>query len=538
MPSWSKLFYVEQSKNHKPVPSKPRIRDLQKHTSHISLLASFAFACLLRSIPELIASPNPIGYDTIAYALQIQQFENWISCWPRLFLAPLLYFILAPFAKLWNIFNVLALASCILYGLLSASIFYFTKHQLKWSTRHSILASIILTLQFTALRISWDLLRNELGLILLLLTFPWLEKTDSRKGIIISSILSTLVVLAHQIASSALVFIVLATALLTVIRGKRGRAFSLLLSIIPAATLLFISLSIFYGIMPEPICNPSMKLGLNVLDASQKTIGYGIFLDYTKVYNWSYLEIFSEVLSLFQFYYLPILPLALIGLHREKLTALWTIFLLATSFNILITPNYALAVWQRWMLTLSIPFSIYATRGVIRLLQIAKLKVLKAAVLLIILLLFASLSYGFMANPPEKPHPYFDLYHKRETLLQYFPSSMQMNTVPLQDTEDTVEILDELNEVMSENSCLLVHNAFYNWAMMRLQGNKTLVYYGVGFKAPLLQGLKLAEEKGFKTIYWIWWKPGLDWYGQEVPPEFQPYLQSGRITAYIYAPSK
>jgi len=508
-----------------------------KDSKHIPMLASFAFACTLRAIPELLASPNPIGYDTIAYALQIQQFEHWIACWPRLFLAsPLLHFILAPFAKLWNIFDLLAVASCILYGLLSASFFYFARHQLKWSTRHSLLASIILTLQFTTLRISWDLLRNELGLILLLVTLPWLEKTGSRKGIIIASILSTLVVLTHQIASSALIFIVVAIALFELIRRNRRRAFGLLLSITSAAALLFVTLSIFYGVVPVPICNPSMKDGLNILGIPPQVVGYGIFLDYTKVYNWSHLEILNEVLSLFQFYYLPILPLALIGLHREKLTALFTIFLLATSFNILITPSFALALWQRWMLTLSIPFSIYATKGVIRLLQIAKLKILKAAIVFIILLLFASLSYGFMANPPEKPHPYFDLYHKRETLLQYFPSSMQMNTVPLQDTQDMIRILDHLNEVMGENSCLLVHDAFYNWAMMRLEGNKTLIYYGAGFKARLLDGLKLAEEKGFKAIYWIWWEPGLDWYGQEVPAEFQPYLKSGRITAYVYAP--
>ena len=113
----------------------------------------------------------------------------------------------------------------------------------------------------------------------------------------------------------------------------------------------------------------------------------------------------------------------------------------------------------------------------------------------------------------------------------YFPSSMQQNTIPLEDVEGTINCLEWLNTNMSENSCLLAHHAFVSWAQLHLNKNHTIVYYAMN----LTKAVEVAQANGLREIYLIWWYPGIGWYPSiRIPENFKLTYGNGRIGIYLH----
>jgi hypothetical protein len=138
---------------------------------------------------------------------------------------------------------------------------------------------------------------------------------------------------------------------------------------------------------------------------------------------------------------------------------------------------------------------------------------------------------GYMTFPPERPFIYF----ANSPFLDYMPSSMLANTVPLQDSLDALVLLRELNSTMVQGSVLLVHEAFYGFAALSITGDRDIINYLVG---DVVTAVAYAHELGFNKIYWIWWIPRYGWHGLVNPPDgFHMILQSGRIAIYIYGQS-
>ena len=111
---------------------------------------------------------------------------------------------------------------------------------------------------------------------------------------------------------------------------------------------------------------------------------------------------------------------------------------------------------------------------------------------------------------------------------------MQANTVPVQDTQSTIQAIQWLNQVMDpESSCLIAREVFVHWVKIDLRTDATIVHYAEN----LTDGLDLANSLGFKDIYWIWWYDngtGQLWYGQPVPDTFKPIHMEGNIAVYKY----
>ena len=167
----------------------------------------------IRLIPEIFAFPHPIGFDTIHYAVRMQDGLIWAH-WSSFFTSSwLLYSLIVPLYGLLQTdpFLLLKVVVSLLFGLNVAGIYWFSRKNLKWSMGMGVLAGVFFALQLASLRISWDLLRNTLGLGILLFALSYVKEVDSKKGFVLFTVFSLLSVFAHEYAAVILVFVVLAS---------------------------------------------------------------------------------------------------------------------------------------------------------------------------------------------------------------------------------------------------------------------------------------------------------------------------------------
>jgi hypothetical protein len=187
---------------------------------------------------------------------------------------------------------------------------------------------------------------------------------------------------------------------------------------------------------------------------------------------------------------------------------------------VIVSPSAFFAVFPyRWTLLLTYPLAFYAAEGFARL----KLNAHKAG----IGLMLATLSVSFMVLPNSLAFPYFGFF----TL--YVPSSMLQNTVSLSDSQDTVNALQWVKNNMPSDARLLVHDVFYGWASLTLDGSQLIPYrYG----DPETMAQKLEENGSEYKLYLVWWINGSGWHGQpNVSSPFRVVYESGRIAVFTYA---
>src|SRR6059036_3215671 len=139
-------------------------------------LAAFLIPFGLRSVPELLAGPFPVGFDTIAFYVPVT--IDWAAGkagWQTVLgTAPLLYLISVPLyliTKVCPVWTFKALGP-ILYGCLSWSLFRFLRQTTHVSQKAALGGTLFTSAYFVTLRIGWDLYRNMMGLTFILLTLP------------------------------------------------------------------------------------------------------------------------------------------------------------------------------------------------------------------------------------------------------------------------------------------------------------------------------------------------------------------------------
>ena len=107
---------------------------------------------------------------------------------------------------------VLKVIAPLFLGFLGLSIYFFAHNGLDWSPTKSLVPALLGTLYFVGLRVSWDQLRNELGLIFLFVVLTLLSKQrNSRKRYVLLSLAMVAVVLSHQLVAVIMLGIVVFT---------------------------------------------------------------------------------------------------------------------------------------------------------------------------------------------------------------------------------------------------------------------------------------------------------------------------------------
>ncbi len=121
-------------------------------------------------------------------------------------------------------------------------------------------------------------------------------------------------------------------------------------------------------------------------------------------YGW----ILQDILFIVIICYLLILPLVFKGFKKNSILNPMVVWLVIASFSVVFVPWFAIPGYQRWLMLLVFPFSIYAVRG-LRLLKLGKFKkpffVVYVSVLLIIGLGYSTGMFSYVGQLPNSYVP-------------------------------------------------------------------------------------------------------------------------------------
>lgn len=467
----------------------------------------------MRAIPELVMGSFVVGFDTLAYYVPntLVWLRSGVGFWNFMAVAPFLYVLLMALTSIGiPIVISLKVMAPVLLGFLGVAVYFYANKALSWSPKKSLLVVLFATLYFVALRVSWDILRSELGLIFLFAALIFLEKGGApfRDGVLLS-LAMLLVVFAHQLVAVVMFFIVLVTVTRLGLDRKMVEVRRLVVSSVPAGLLFLVIVYANYAV--------SSKFSVLSGFPRQDSEGFMALFGFA-----SYPDFVVNTLGFLVFCYLPLLPLVVLGVRQfgnNLQMKAWVFWIFIALLSVVISPNAFVAAFPyRWILLLTYPLAFYAAEA------FAHLKV--NGYKLGVGLMLVTLSLGFIVLPNNLAFPYYALFPL------YIPSSMLQNTVPLSDCQDTAKALQWLRNNIQSDSRLLAHDAFYGWASLTLDSGQIIPY---GYDNPETLAEKLINNGSRYQLYLIWWINGSGWHGQPtVSSNFSEVYESGRIVVYTY----
>ncbi|MFX0211489.1 MAG: hypothetical protein ACFFDT_36255 [Candidatus Hodarchaeota archaeon] len=519
-----------------------QLRFFKKNTIIRNSLLIFIFGFIIRSIPNLLTS-YPIGYDTIDYATQILNWEYELQ-FPNLFFQTPLFILQADFIYLiTNVdpFVIIRFFQPLLFGFLILSFYYASRQVCRWTPKWAFLGSIIFSMQTVTLRISWDLLRNEVGLSLLLLSLSHFKRPKSATYII----LTILIGFAHQIVSFILLAIVTGLSLVHFWNRHYNKAKNLILSSIPF--LLLFSLVLIYSLNQVDIGQQATSQSIfsaTIISLPKEPSLPFPFINYLvgeglADYQGSYFSLVLDVFTLYIASFLPLLPFLLHKVFYEpKLSHnvplipvnIWMIICTVPVINCLLIPSIAIFSWHRWMLMLVAPYTFYAVPQFAKLSSNHRLRGFRRIFLSLLVFVLGLSSLFYLIMPHTSP---ISSYAALNPSSKYSPVTMMRNTLTLDDVPYLRNVFTWLMKTTDKSSCLLVKDAFVDWAKILILTNITLINYR---NQDVFDGIQYACALSYTDVYWVWWDNGIgvQWYGQEVPNYFMPVYQSNTIVIYKY----
>jgi hypothetical protein len=343
-----------------------------------------------------------------------------------------------------------------------------------------------------------------------------------------------MVVWGHELAAVSLFVMVLGLFVTSVFKSEKI-PYRLLVSILPALTVFVIGA---FRIFPSAVITDT-----NILEIGDsffaRSGGLFFLTDYLSVFTpvehyTSYFELFSHVFSLFLLLYVALLPLIIVGYFKDRVISSWSLLLLIGSFSCLILPFSGLLLWNRWMLMLIFPFTFFAVEGLCKVAKygeafsisrfLAWFKITKKVAIGLSLLTFV-VGCLFMTWPLiEGKYGIIGV----ENTFRYVPSTMQSSSVPLQDTQGTIEAYNWLNAHMNAGSSLLVHDVFEFWTMFYLEEQHIAFVFDNDVEAAV----DFALENGYEETYLVWWNEDFGWYNLRLSQDWVSVFDSGRISVY------
>ena len=487
----------------------------------ITPILAFLIPFAIRLIPEALAWPYPIGFDTI------YTYVSWIESGYPLNLDPLMMikgtrlFPLLALLMDRMLFNnailTVKILGPLLHAFLGLSMYIFARRVLNWEAWKSLLLAAFSSLYFVSLRISWEMYRQMLGTVFLFLALSCYWSSRSRKAAAAMPLLTLLTILSHEITGVTL----LALMLVETVYGAVKRDEKL-----PAAVLSLLMGVAFLGYMLLDLATLSLKLPFETFIEDRITLaGY--------------------ILGFIIFCYIFLLPFILYGITkvRNRLVLSWLIVALLPGIWPIIYPSLCPPLWFRWLIFMVYPTCIYSTEVIYVLLSRRGSSKAPKAIALAYFCLVGILSGYYLAADPEYAFPYFADYNPYKTYIQ---SSMLQSTIPLRDIESTIQAANWLSE--NAHGLIVLHEAFYPWAMrcgcltdkkLRIIRERDLTKPDRRNFADAL--IKIANEtsKGSREVYTIWWTNGKGWYNvPSLPNEFQLVKSFGNIGVYVFRRQK
>jgi hypothetical protein len=492
----------------------------------------FLVGFLVRLVPELLAGALPIGWDTIHYAVVMKNGVVWPN-WGSFFTSTwLLYGLTVPLYAVSGVdpFVLLKVVAPALYGLNVAGVYWFARKFLDWDVKMGLAAVGLFVFSFAALRISWDLLRNTLGMGLLLFCLPLVTRVGSRRGFLGFMVLSLLTVFAHEYAAVTWAFVFVGLLVWRGMKGRFGESLRVLLAGLPAFAVFAV------GILMRLFPIRFESSVSNLISTGETSVGRFLFFTNYFAVNDSvqsypnYWSLLFEVTLLFAFLYLPYMLLVWRGYFKNDVLNLWLGLLLVGAFGCLVLPIFALDYWSRWMFMLVYPFTFYATYGFFRIFQssdkrrrlVDRVSRSLAKVGLAVLFL---LGCGYLVIP---------LLVTSDNL-GVIPTdvSEHFSSAPppcYEDVNGVIETMQWLNGNMDGDSFVVLYYAFVPWGRLCLDQSHLMVQFMDDPEAAV----DLGFDRGFSCSYFVWWNEPNSWYEGSVPEGFINVQNFDRLSIYVY----
>ncbi|MGD6934227.1 MAG: hypothetical protein ACQCN5_08480 [Candidatus Bathyarchaeia archaeon] len=492
---------------------------------------------LIRLIPEMLAYWTPIGFDTIYYGYVMKAgiiMPHWSSFFTSTWL---LYALIVPAYNLiqGDPFLILKITGPLLYGLNVAGIYWFSRKMLNWSPTMGLAAGIFFALQLASLRISWDLLRNTLGLGILLFALSYVKEVDTKHGFALFAGFSLLAVFAHEYSAVILLFTVGCLLVWKLFKKQLTRNYKMLaLGLLPSLSVFIVGL--FLRINPIRYGPQS-----NIISAGDAVSGKsGVFFltNYLQIQNSvdyysNYWMLALNVILLFTVLFVPYIYLVKKGYFKNSILTSWTVLLLVGAFGCLIMPIAAPLYWHRWMFMLVYPFTFYAIFGLSKLvgnpfasekLRLSAFFSNKKASGMILLTICLGAAYLF--TPVTMTLANKSVPNMTGTQV-YFSTDP---AVPYQDEQNVLLAMNWIKQNSNQNTCIILQHHFLEYGKMYLTGPEKILYY----QLDIDQAIAKTATSGLSTFYFVWWNTPIGWNEDPVPDGFVSIADFGRISVYSY----
>jgi len=481
--------------------------------THRFLLLSVAIPLVVRTIPEILAGPWPLGFDTVwTYApfvkdVETKGFQPSLQGFLDQQAAPLMYFLLGLAAVSTHAapFAITKAAAPILYAFLGFSIYVFGRRGLGWNQKKSLLLVVVSTLYFVPLRFSWDMYKNTLGYGFFLLALSDLGRVSVGRGGVLLFLFAGLSILASELTAVLLGATALILVLWIRVTDKRWDLASGVVAALGGIALLYYGHVLFQPVLPAtPLARPPVQAGFlyNYVGSDVDVYVYPALVD-----------VFVSVIALTALVFAPIFWLSIRGRFPEKRLMAASFVLGVGSFSVLVSPFAAIPSWHRWLYMLVFPALIYATVGIVRLNR-------KAQVIVIVLLVF--LGATFVAMPDDLALPY---YASPQTL-RFIPPNLLRNTVGLQDSPDVVAVLEWLNYQRISRAVLVADIWFVGWARLYLDSMPVYEF----LDRAQMDGGNFSAYNGIFMLYWAVGEGGFQ--AEQVPSGATQIFPIGRVAIY------
>ena len=489
-------------------------RSLHGIKSRRFVLLSIVFPLGLRTIPELLAGPWPLGFDTVwVYAPFVKDVEReglgsaFASFFSLNHSAPLVYVLLGLGAVATGAppFAITKAAAPLLYGFLGLSIYYFGRRGLHWDQRKSLFLVLVTILYFVPLRFSWDMYKNLLGYAFFLMALAHFRDSRHMRETIFLLAFAGFSILSSELTAALLGAIAGALFVLELIRERRWNLPAIaVLSVAGLSTLFYLGVLFPATVAPSPLAVPP----------AQSLFLYNYVGVAEDVYLYPSLgDVYATVLLLSGMVLGPLIPFAVAGFVRERRMVVWTAILAIGAFSILAWPFAAIPAWHRWLFMLAFPALGFATHGVLKMDR--RIRVAFLAVLLV-------LAASFVALPPSNAFPFYT----NPLTIAYVQTSMLQNTIPLGDSSDVIAALEWLNTQQFRDSILLTHLSFAGWA--ELYSDIPHLY---AFADPAQ--VNGGNFSGFRHVFVVYWARNQGWYNPSLLPDRMSLAHSiSRIAVY------
>ena len=424
-----------------------------------AILIVFGIGCLIGIIPVIQNFPFPVGYDSINYYLPaLYDLNSNPVIGGTLF--PVYVFLvysfhLVSFSDLYLAFNVV---NIVLYGSLSVTTFLLFTAVLRQSVNKSILFTIFVILQLSALRMAWDLHRDILALVCLnlcLVTLNHFRSNHFNKSALLQYVTVSVLYLATLFSDRMMGVLLIISSIFFSIR------FKLLLLI--TINLLLLTLFLTYFFLLDDIT--FVSIGLNPVDTLVNP-----------AYNKNSLSPYDLLVLQLSLYGI-LIPFFIVGFLKKsnslilKIPTLVTILL---SFSWLLIPNHSYLVPERWIILSGFFVSIFSIYGfflVADRLVNSKLRnlvsVLFVSSFMAYGILFIVLPYGIVFTIPS-------IFQTQTGLT--IPLSMSFNSLEIFKNQDLVNSIDWINTHTRNNAEIIGTMHWRGWFHLFLEKPRQYIF--------------------------------------------------------------